>query len=69
MSHKFKAGDAIKWNFAGNVVNGKIIKIHTSDFEFKGSTHRASKEDPQYEVRSEKSGETAVHTEKALAKA
>ena len=68
MPHKFKVGDAIKWNFAGNNVPGKVIKIHTSDFDFKGATHRAGKEEPLYEVKSDKSGETAVHKEEAITK-
>lgn len=68
MSHSFKVGDAIKWNYAGNHVPGKVIKIHTKDFDFKGSTHHASKVEPQYEVKSDKSGETAAHTGDALTK-
>jgi hypothetical protein len=31
-------------------VTGKIIKVHHEDFTYKGHRHRASKDDPQYEI-------------------
>lgn len=68
MSHSFKVGDAIKWNYAANHITGKVIRIHTKDFDFKGSTHNASKDEPQYEVKSDKSGGTAAHKGDALTK-
>ncbi|HAV03321.1 MAG TPA: hypothetical protein DCW95_09155 [Chryseobacterium sp.] len=36
MSKEFKAGDQVSWNYAGNTVKGKVIKVHTKDFTFKG---------------------------------
>jgi hypothetical protein len=41
----------------------------TSDTEAGGRTVRASKDEPQYLVRSEKSGGTAVHKPGALTRA
>lgn len=66
MAHKFKIGDHVKWNSEAGHVSGKITKIHTSDFDYKGYTHHASKDDPQYEIKSDKSDHVAVHKETAL---
>ena len=68
MAHKFKVGDHVKWNYEAGHVSGKIIKIHSSDFDYKGYTHHASKDDPQYEIKSDKSDHVAVHKGSALSK-
>lgn len=68
MAHKFKVGDHVKWNSEAGHVSGKIIKIHSSDFDYKGYTHHASKDDPQYEIKSDKSDHIAVHKGSALSK-
>jgi hypothetical protein len=49
-------------------VTGKIIKVHHEDFDYKGHRHRASREDPQYEIKSEKTDHIAAHKEGALTK-
>ena len=41
---KFKIGDHVKWNSEAGYVTGKISKIHTSDFDYKGHPRRASKD-------------------------
>ena len=66
MAHSFKTGDHVKWNSEAGYVSGKIIKIHTADFDYKGYTHHASKEDPQYEIKSDKSDHIAAHKGPAL---
>lgn len=38
MEHSFKIGDHVKWNSEAGYVSGKIIKIHTTDFDYK-ATH------------------------------
>jgi len=45
MKHTFKTGNHVSWNSEAGYVSGKIIKIHTEDFDYKGYTHHASKED------------------------
>jgi hypothetical protein len=45
-----------------------VEKKITKDTEAAGRTVRASSDDPQYEVKSEKSGGTAVHKPSALKK-
>lgn len=68
MANKFKVGDHVKWNSEAGHVTGKIIKIHTTDFDYKGYTHHAKKDDPQYEIKSDKSDHIAAHKESALTK-
>lgn len=68
MAHKFKVGDHVSWNSEAGHVSGKIIKVHTKDFDYKGHTHRASPDDPQYEIKSDKTDHIAAHKEKALTK-
>lgn len=64
----FKVGDHVKWNSEAGIVSGKIIKVHTSDFDYKGYTHHASEGDPQYEIKSDKSDHIAAHKSAALTK-
>lgn len=68
MKHTFKIGDHVKWNSEAGYVSGKIIKIHSADFDYKGYTHHASKDDPQYAIKSDKTDHVAVHKGKALTK-
>ncbi len=66
MSTTFKVGDHVRWNSEAGHVSGRIIKIHTSDFDYKGHTHRASADDPQYEIKSDKTEHIAAHKGAAL---
>jgi hypothetical protein len=66
MTRAFKIGDHVTWNSEAGRVSGTIIKIHTKDFLYKGHTHRASKDDPQYEIRSDKTDHVAAHKGGAL---
>lgn len=66
MDHQFKVGDHVMWNSEAGHVSGKIIRVHTTDFEYKGYTHHADKENPQYEIKSDKSDHIAAHKASAL---
>jgi len=68
MSSKFKKGDHVTWNSEAGHVSGTIIKVHTKDFQYKGYTHHASPDEPQYEIKSDKSEHIAAHKESALKK-
>ncbi|MGV8963583.1 MAG: DUF2945 domain-containing protein [Candidatus Saccharimonadaceae bacterium] len=68
MEHSFKIGDHVKWNSEAGHVSEKITKTHIVDFDYKGYTHHASKEDPQYAIQSDKTDHVAVHKGKALRK-
>jgi hypothetical protein len=66
MADDFKKGDHVTWKSHGGTAEGTVERKITSDTEASGRTVRASKDDPQYEVKSEKSGGTAVHKPSAL---
>lgn len=68
MSDDLKKGDHVTWNSHGGQAEGAVQRKITSDTEASGRTVRASTEEPQYEVKSEKSGRTAVHEPGALQK-
>jgi hypothetical protein len=68
MKTQFKIGDQVSWNSEAGRVFGTIIKIHTSDFDYKGYIHHASEENPQYEIKSDKTGHVAAHKGTALTK-
>src|SRR3546814_14091555 len=66
MSHDFKVGDHVRWNSEAGHVSGTIRKVHTADFDYKGHRHRASADDPQYEIKSDKTDHIAAHKGGAL---
>jgi len=66
MSHRFKVGDHVSWNSEAGRVRGTITRIHIADFEFKGYVHHASKDDPQYEIKSDRTDHIAAHKGTAL---
>ena len=66
MGTRFKIGDHVRWNSEAGWVSGVIIKIHTDDFDYKGHTHRATSDDPQYEIKSDRSDHIAAHRGKVL---
>ncbi|MDQ3330112.1 MAG: DUF2945 domain-containing protein [Planctomycetota bacterium] len=68
MAAKFKVGDHVSWNSEAGHVSGKIVKVHKKDFDWKGYTHHASADDPQYEIESDKTDHVAVHKGSALKK-
>ncbi len=68
MAEKFKIGDHVSWNSEAGRVRGRIIKEHAADVSYKGYTHHASAEDPQYEIKSDKTDHVALHKGRALRK-
>ena len=66
---EFSKGDRVEWDSHGGIALGTVERKITSDTEAAGRTVRASEEEPQYLVKSEKSGGTAVHKPSALRKA
>jgi hypothetical protein len=49
----------VSWNSEAGRVAGTIVKVHRKDLTYKGYTHHATAEDPQYEIKSDKSGHIA----------
>lgn len=66
MPYKFKIGDVVGWNSEAGHVSGKIIDIRTGEFLVNGYTHHATKDDPQYVIRSLISNHIAHHKGDAL---
>lgn len=65
---RFKVGDHVSWNSEAGRVRGTITKVVSSEIEFKGYKVHASKEEPQYEITSDKTDHIAMHKGSALKK-
>ena len=66
MVKTFKRGDHVEWNSEAGIVSGVIFKKVVSDVRIKGYVHHASKEDPQYLIKSDKTDHVAIHKGGAL---
>ena len=63
---EFKKGDRVRWSSHGGEAVGTVERKITSDTKAGGRQVRASDDEPQYLVKSEKSGGEAVHKPEAL---
>ena len=68
MSDDFQKGDKVEWNSHGGKAVGEVKRKITSETRAGGRKVKASEDEPQYLVRSEKSGGEAVHKPGALKK-
>jgi hypothetical protein len=68
MRKDFKVGDQVGWNSEAGHVRGTIKKKVTSTRRFKSYTVHASKEDPQYLIKSDTTDHLAMHKGSALKK-
>ncbi|HEY6940504.1 DUF2945 domain-containing protein [Dokdonella sp.] len=66
MKKTFKVGDHVRWNSESGHVAGTIIAVHVRDFDYKGHRHHASVDDPQYEIRSDRTNHVAAHRGRVL---
>lgn len=66
MDKHFKVGDRVTWNSEAGRVSGRIIRVITANIQFKGYTVHASKAEPQYEIKSDKTEHIAMHKGTAL---
>jgi Hypervirulence associated proteins TUDOR domain len=62
----FKRGDHVEWNSEAGRVRGTVMKKVVSDVKFKGYTHHATKREPQYFIKSDKTDHIAIHKGSAL---
>ena len=65
----FKAGDHVTWGTSQGETSGEVVKKETGTTKAGGHTAKASKAEPQYRVKSDKSGKEAVHRPEELKKA
>ncbi|HJT22433.1 MAG TPA: DUF2945 domain-containing protein [Nitrospira sp.] len=56
----------MRWNSEAGWVSGRIVRVHTNDVDYKGYVHHASKDEPQYEIQSDKTDHIALHKGRAL---
>ena len=68
MSDNLKKGDKVTWETSQGKTTGKVVRKQTSDTHVKGHKVKASEEDPQMIVESEKSGKRAAHKPGSLKK-
>lgn len=63
---KFKKGDAVEWNTSQGTTHGTVVDTVTGTAKAGGHIARASEDEPQYRVRSDKTGSTAIHRPDSL---
>ncbi len=68
MAKQLKKGDRVEWGTSQGKTQGEVEKKVTSKTQIEGHTAKASKDDPQYVVKSKKSGKQAVHKPGSLKK-
>ena len=68
MTEDLRKSDKVRWNSHGGEAVGEVEEKITEDTEAAGRQVRASQDDPQYLVKSDKSGGEAVHKPDALRK-
>jgi len=61
-----KKGEKVTWSSHGQQVHGTVEQKITSEAEAAGRTVKATKDEPQYKVKSDKTGREAVHKPGAL---
>jgi hypothetical protein len=64
----FKRGDHVEWESESGRVRGTVLRKVTSEITFKGYRRHASKEQPQYIIKSDKTDHLAIHKAAALRK-
>jgi hypothetical protein len=65
----FSAGDKVEWDSSGGHSVGKVVKKVTTPTKIKSHEVAASKDNPEYIVKSDKSGGIAAHKPGSLKKA
>jgi hypothetical protein len=68
MTKDLKKGDKVAWNTSQGETKGKVVRKQTSDTRIKRHEVKASEDDPQYIVESDKTGARAAHKPDALKK-
>jgi plastocyanin len=69
MTKTLKAGDKVAWETSQGETHGKVVRKQTKPMKIKGHQVAASKANPEYVVRSDKSGDLAAHKPGSLHKA
>lgn len=68
MGRRYRVGEHVSWNSEAGRVRGRIVKVHVRDFDYKGHRRHASEDEPQYEIKSDKTDHVAAHRGAVLRK-
>jgi hypothetical protein len=68
VTDELKKGDRVKWNTSQGETTGEVEKKLTSPTDIKGHHVAASKDNPEYLVKSDKTGKEAAHKPESLEK-
>jgi Hypervirulence associated proteins TUDOR domain len=68
MAKSLKQGDHVSWDTSQGKTQGIVEKKLTSTTKIKGHTAKPTKDDPQYLVKSDKTGAKAAHKPSELKK-
>lgn len=63
-----KPGDKVEWNTSQGKTRGTVVRKQTTPTKIKTHKVAASKQTPEYIVKSDKSGKPAAHKAEALSK-
>jgi Hypervirulence associated proteins TUDOR domain len=64
--NEFKEGDKVQWESAQGTIKGVVEKKLTQPIDIEGHHVAASKDNPEYLVKSDKTGKTAAHKPESL---
>ncbi len=65
----FKAGDKVRWDHSQGTSVGKVVRKQTTPTKIKGHKVAASTDNPEYVVKSDRTGALAAHKPSELRKA
>ncbi len=68
MAKTLKPGDTVQWDHSQGTTTGKVVRKQTTPTQIKGHKVAASKSNPEYIVKSDKTGALAAHKPQELRK-
>lgn len=68
MSDDLTKGDRVEWHTSQGKTSGKVIKKLTAETDVKGHHVAATEDNPEFLVKSDKSGAQAAHKPESLKK-
>jgi hypothetical protein len=66
MAKKLTKGDKVRWDTSQGETHGTVLSKVTGTAKAGGHTAKASKDEPQYRVKSAKTGKEAIHRSEEL---
>lgn len=69
MTKHLSKGDKVQWETSQGRTEGTVTRKVTAAAKAGGHTAKATPDHPEYEVKSDRSGKTAIHKPEALKRA